>query len=218
MIILSAQDLQKYGVATSTSTIAFMGKVFTRGQTIAQRLKKDAISIAQEIQRKGFTCLLVDCGAYITLWHESKASGSMPSPISSPANNVDKWSQLNSLIPDADANDTPAPQPVLKYRGRFVTPSKPESLGRTELPVGLIQTEDNLPSISMTDRGQNTQRSQVRGAEMSNPKRPIRPNSQANTDPSHKYRGQSIAQTASLPSTPSIDLLLTSSTEERDRQ
>ncbi|MEM9448351.1 MAG: hypothetical protein AAGA75_07435 [Cyanobacteria bacterium P01_E01_bin.6] len=149
MIILSAQDLQKYGVTTSTSTIAFMGKVFTRGQTIAQRLKKDAISIAQEIQRKGFTCLLVDCGAYITLWHESKASGSMPSPISSPANNVNNWSQLNSLISDAEANDAPAPQPVLKYRGRFVKPSKPESVELTELPAELIQTDEDLPSISM---------------------------------------------------------------------
>ncbi|MEL6221587.1 MAG: hypothetical protein AAFQ57_12430 [Cyanobacteria bacterium J06626_14] len=140
MIILSAQELQKHGVTASVTSITLMGKVFTRGQTIARRFKKEALSLAHDIQRTGCACLLVDSGAYLTLWRESDAPGSTPTLNSIPLGKLNDWSGLNALLPDSELEGNTSPKYVLKYRGRFVRPPVEPDPERTELPSGLVES------------------------------------------------------------------------------
>ncbi|MEB3212007.1 MAG: hypothetical protein VKL39_11660 [Leptolyngbyaceae bacterium] len=151
MIILSAHDLKKHGVTTSVSNITFMGKVFTRGQTIAQHLKKDAISLAHDIQRTGSACLLVDSGAYLTLWRESEASNSVIKPDRFNFRKLSDWSKLNVLISDAQLDETPQTKPVLKYRGRFVQPIDEAKVEDewVELPSGLVEAASGQVSENL---------------------------------------------------------------------
>lgn len=71
MIILSAQDLEDYGVRRTAATLTFMGKAFVRGQTFAQRLRDKAIELAEESMKTGSACLLIDFDTHVTLWREN---------------------------------------------------------------------------------------------------------------------------------------------------
>ena len=86
MIILSAQDLEDYGVRQTASTITFMGKAFVRGQTFARRLRKMAIAMAEESMERGAACLLVDFDTHVTVWREQhNPSGKATQPKYKPA-------------------------------------------------------------------------------------------------------------------------------------
>lgn len=115
MIILSAQDLELYGIRSTSSTITIMGKAFVRGQTFAQRLRDAAIAIAEESLAQGYPCLLVDSETHITIWKQRQGSAGSHRSQTQSAN--------RSVTPHQSKSVSPPPsQGVKKYRGQVVSP------------------------------------------------------------------------------------------------
>ena len=144
MIILSAQDLEDYGVRQTASTITFMGKAFVRGQTFAQRLRKMAIAMAEESMERGAACLLVDFETHITVWREQKNSATSTAqrdPQRSPQS--DHWI-------DARPNQK-GKTSALKYRGQSLSKS-PTSKGHDHARI--------IAKHDVTYRGKPVQPSQ----------------------------------------------------------
>ncbi|MEM9217739.1 MAG: hypothetical protein AAGD25_25785 [Cyanobacteria bacterium P01_F01_bin.150] len=129
MIILSAQDLEDYGVRQTASIITFMGKAFVRGQTYAKRLRDMAIATAEESMRRGSACLLVDFDTHITLWREEKNIAALTSQIQvakpsiRPPSSSAPTAEYDLRMPQEEFNDpgTPPPDTSLSAEGQALS-------------------------------------------------------------------------------------------------
>lgn len=144
MIILSAQDLEDYGIRQTASTITFMGKAFVRGQTFARRLREVAIAMAEESMAKGAACLLVDFETHITVWREqNKQSSSNPQAFNGSAQSVKRQPSVkasSAQLTYRGQASPPVPTPQekshspelsihnLTYRGKAVPPPSTQPL------------------------------------------------------------------------------------------
>jgi len=73
MIIFSSKDLDKYGIShQSSSQLVFRGKLFTKGQTFAGRLRQLAVEIAQENMGMGQPSIVIDYDTHVTLWRAKR--------------------------------------------------------------------------------------------------------------------------------------------------
>lgn len=168
MIILSAQDLEDYGVRQTASTITFMGKAFVRGQTFAQRLRKMAIAMAEENMKKGSACLLVDFDTHVTLWREQAQLTVKPEKKhGSSSKTSSKKRRRSSAKAVAKVQTLAQPKSSgLKYRGQEIAAAE-----RSEEEIVQAIAEASK-SKEMLYRGKSIQASPERQPTLAN--RPIR--------------------------------------------
>ncbi|NEQ96901.1 MAG: hypothetical protein F6K30_09280 [Cyanothece sp. SIO2G6] len=74
MIILASKELDKRGIShQSTTKLVFQGRLFTKGQTFASRLRDMAVEVAQEEQSLGQPCIVIDHETHVTLWKSGRS-------------------------------------------------------------------------------------------------------------------------------------------------
>ncbi|MGK7887753.1 MAG: hypothetical protein AB4042_00365 [Leptolyngbyaceae cyanobacterium] len=80
MIIFASKELDQYGIShQSSSKLVFQGRLFTKGQTFASRLRDIAVEVAQENISLGQPCILVDYETHVTLWRSGRSLIGVPS-------------------------------------------------------------------------------------------------------------------------------------------
>lgn len=74
MIILASKELDKHGISHQAATrLVFQGRLFTKGQTFASRLRDVAVKVAQEELSLGQPCIVIDHETHITLWKSGRS-------------------------------------------------------------------------------------------------------------------------------------------------